>query len=363
MNDPQISALLTSSGRPGFYMRVLQEGDVGAGDEIVRVGQANDRMTIAEINALLYSRNHPHDSARARDALDELAPGWRQSFDALLHQAGSGNAGLAPPEAGHPATSGFRSSDGLDDRSRRQGRALADPAERRSAAAGGGTPGSVRGPAASRPCPLYRSYSLSGPASTDRYRISVKLEPHGAAGAYLRDRVRVGDMLGVSSPRGSFVLETGTRPVVLISAGIGATPVLAMLYALVAARSTRQVVWVHGARDGDHHPFAAETRRLVGALAHGRSCVCYSQPRSSDKLGEDFDADGHVSRATLDSSACRRMQTSTSAGPALHDGHQGGLASLGIATRADSRRTLHRQRAVDARRRRCRDASAASPER
>ena len=82
--------------------------------------------------------------------------------------------------------------------------------------------------------PLFRSYSLSGPPSTERYRISVKIEPNGAAGTYLRDHVRVGDALDVSSPRGSFILQSGERPVVLLSAGIGATPVLAMLHALAA---------------------------------------------------------------------------------------------------------------------------------
>src|SRR5205823_6591743 len=97
--------------------------------------------------------------------------------------------------------------------------------------------------------PLFRSYSLSGPLSTERYRISVKIEPNGAAGTYLRKHVRVGDVLDVSSPRGSFILQSGERPVMLLSAGIGATPVLAMLYALAAARSTRQVLWLHTARD------------------------------------------------------------------------------------------------------------------
>src|SRR5262249_13305365 len=109
--------------------------------------------------------------------------------------------------------------------------------------------------------PLFRSYSLSGPPSTERYRISVKVEPHGAAGTYLRDHVRVGNALDISAPRGSFVLQPGEQPVVLLSAGIGATPVLAMLHALATARSTRRVWWLHGARDRRHHPFVEEVRR------------------------------------------------------------------------------------------------------
>jgi ferredoxin-NADP reductase len=108
------------------------------------------------------------------------------------------------------------------------------------------------------------------------------------------------DALDVSSPRGSFILQPGERPVVLLSAGIGATPVVAMLYSLAAARSTRQVLWLHAARDGEHHPFAVEVRHLMLALTHGRSYVCYSRPGARDKIGNDFDAAGHLSRSVLD---------------------------------------------------------------
>jgi ferredoxin-NADP reductase len=148
--------------------------------------------------------------------------------------------------------------------------------------------------------PLFRSYSLSGPLSTERYRISVKIEPNGAAGTYVRDQVLVGDALDVSLPRGSFILQSGERPVVLLSAGIGATPVLAMLHALSTAHSTREILWLHAARDGQHHPFAAEVRGLMPTLTHGRSFVCYSKPDSSDKIGQDFNAPGHLSRSVFD---------------------------------------------------------------
>ena len=173
--------------------------------------------------------------------------------------------------------------------------------------------------------PLFRSYSLSGPLSTDRYRISVKIEPNGAAGTYLREHVRAGDVLDVSSPRGSFVLQSGERPVVLLSAGIGATPVLAMLHALAAARSTRQVLWMHAARDRQHHPFAAEVRRLMRALPHGRSYVCYSRPGSSDRMGEDFDAAGRLSRSVFDEGRRAARGGCLSLRPdSVHGGHERG---------------------------------------
>jgi ferredoxin-NADP reductase len=298
--------LLTSSGRPGFYFRVIQEGEVGAGDEIVKVGEARERMTVAATNALLYSPNHARDRLERALRIEALSPGWRTSFEALLQSqltgAGSGNAGLAPPSAAHPAAPGFwplavtainresadvisltmQSAVGQPLRPALPGQYVVVRLQRRPS-----------GP------PLFRSYSLSGPLSTERYRISVKIEPNGAAGTYLQEHVRVGDALDVSSPRGSFILQSGERPVVLLSAGIGATPVLAILHALAAAHSARQVFWLHAARDGQHHPFAAEVRRLMLALICGRSYVCYSRPGSRDKVGEDFDATGHLSRSVF----------------------------------------------------------------
>jgi len=170
-------------------------------------------------------------------------------------------------------------------------------------------------PAAGGP-PLFRSYSLSGPQSAERYRISVKIEPNGTAGSYLRDHVRVGDALDVSAPRGSFVLEPGERPVVLVSAGIGATPVLSMLHALAAGHSTRNVLWLHGARDREHHAFAAEVSRVMPALANGRSYVCYSRPGPHDKMPDDFDASGHLSRSIFDSVGIPRDADAYLCGPA-----------------------------------------------
>jgi ferredoxin-NADP reductase/MOSC domain-containing protein YiiM len=303
MNEPRMPALLTSSGRPGFYFRVLQEGEVGAGDEIAKVGEAKERMTVAEINALLYSPDHARDRVERALRIEALSPGWRGSFEALLRSETSGNAGLMPEAAAHPAAPGFlpltvtaidqESADVLS-------LTMQSPDDQPLPAAMPGQYLVVRlQPSAGGP-PLFRSYSLSGPLSTERYRISVKIEPNGTVGTYVRDHVRVGNALDSSSPRGSFVLQSGARPVVLLSAGIGATPVLAMLYALAAGRSTRQVLWLHATRDGEHHPFAAEVRSLMLSLAHSRTYVCYSRPDPRDKIGENFDATGHLSRSILE---------------------------------------------------------------
>jgi len=307
MSEPRMASLLTSSGRPGFYFRVLGEGEVGAGDEIVKAGEGQERMTVAEINALLYLPDHPRDGLERALRIDALSQGWRGSFEALLRsqQEGTetGNAGLAPVAAAHPASPGFQSLivSAID----RESRVVLSFAM--ESADGHPLPMALPGqyvvlrlkPSAGGPT-LFRSYSLSGPLSSERYRISVKIEPNGAAGNYLQEHLRVGDRLDVSAPRGSFVLQPGERPIVLLSAGIGATPVLAMLHALAAAGSTRQVLWLYTARDGQHHPFAGEVHRLLGALTNGHSYVCYTRPDSSDKPGENFNAAGRFSQSAFD---------------------------------------------------------------
>src|SRR5258707_334740 len=108
MNEPRMPALLTSSRRPGFYFRVLQEGKVGADDEIVKVGEAKEPMTVAKINTLLYSPDHARDLLERALRIEALSPGWRGSFEALLQRPSNGNAGLVPEAAAHPAAAGFR---------------------------------------------------------------------------------------------------------------------------------------------------------------------------------------------------------------------------------------------------------------
>jgi ferredoxin-NADP reductase len=133
-------------------------------------------------------------------------------------------------------------------------------------------------------------------------------------------------------PRGSFILQPGERPVVLLSAGIGATPVLAMLYALAAARSKRQVLWLYATRDQEHHRFAAEVRRLTLALTHGRSYVCYSKPGSGNKMGKDFDATGHLSRSVFDAAGVPREADVYLCGPNRFMAEmKEALATLGVA--------------------------------
>jgi ferredoxin-NADP reductase len=118
---------------------------------------------------------------------------------------------------------------------------------------------------------------------------------------------------------------------VLLSAGIGATPVLAMLESLAAAGSSREVWWLYGARNRESHPFALDVRRLIAALPRGRSHVSYSRPTAGDELGQDYDAAGRLDVATLDALAVPRDGDFYLCGPSgfLRD-LAAGLAARGV---------------------------------
>src|SRR3954470_17569717 len=265
MDDPRIPALLVSHRRPGFYFRVLEEGDVQAGDEIVKLASGPEQMTVAEVDALLYLPGHTRQHLLRALRIPALSPGWQASFRALLEgEAGSGNAGLittSPP----PAWPGFRSLDvtaitGESDSviSIR----LEDPDGAPLPPARPGQYLTVRIQPGGEQRSLLRNYSLSGPPDAGYYRIRVKREHDGAVSGYLHSRLAVGDRLDVAAPRGTFTLDGTAAPVLLLSAGIGVTPVLSMLHALAAEGSARQVWWLHGARSGREHAFAAEAAAL-----------------------------------------------------------------------------------------------------
>ncbi|WP_422741960.1 MOSC domain-containing protein [Mycobacterium sp. WMMD1722] len=268
LQEPRMPILLVAHRRPGFYLRVITEGHVTAGDDIERTRRGRHELSVAEIDALLYLPGR--DDARMRDAVDipALSPGWVQSFRELL---------AAPPDD-IPAWSGFRP---LRVRATRHETADILSIELESddgnplppARPGQYLPIRVAG--AADPAPL-RSYSLSGDPAGGRYRISVKRDQHGAVSRWLHTSLATGAVLDAAAPRGDFVLLDDVRPVVLISAGVGATPVLAMLHRLAAQRSQRKVLWIHTTRDHESHAFAAEVEALIAALPDAAAHTVYT---------------------------------------------------------------------------------------
>ncbi len=294
MDDPAMPSLVVAHHRPGFYLRVLEEGPVEAGQEIVKVAEGPERLSVADVDGLLYLPGRSPALLERALRIPALSEGWRGSFRELLAAAGE----VAAP----PAWTGFRplTVAAIHRESATISSFLLAPvgedAPRPAAAAGQYLSVRVRlepaGPA------LVRSYSMSAPADERGYRISVKRE--GAVSRHLHDRVAVDDTLEVAAPRGSFVLREGTRPVVLVSAGVGATPVLAMLHALASEAATRPVWWLHGARNREEHAFAEEVGGLLAALPHAHRLVAYSRPAADERPGAGFDLAGRLDGAALD---------------------------------------------------------------
>ncbi len=304
MAEPAMPALLVSHHRPGFYFRVLEAGDVGAGDEVTKVADGPERITIANIDALLYLPHPLRKELEASLRVPALSQGWKISLKALVEQGASegGNPGLTVSAGPPPAWPGFRPL-----RVTRVDRESADVVSLSFEQPDGSSlpaalPGQflvlrlrtgLDGPN------LLRNYSMSGMPGAHSYRISVKREVNGAVSSFLHDSVHPGGVLDVSAPRGGFTLRAGDVPVVLLSAGIGATPVLAMLHSLSSAESRREVWWLYGARNRAEHPFAKESRGLLQTLERGRSHIVYSKPDSSDERGVDFDSIGHLNTPLL----------------------------------------------------------------
>jgi ferredoxin-NADP reductase/MOSC domain-containing protein YiiM/ferredoxin len=295
MNEPTMPALVVSHHRPGFYLRVLEEGVVAAGDEIVKIAQGPGAMTVAEIDALLYLPGRSAENLSRALRVPALSAGWRDSFQRLLDAENNKSERMAP------AWSGFRQLRVVRIEHESisvisiyleapDGSKLPVPRAGQYIVVRLNQPGGT---------PILRSYSLSGDPESGVYRISVKKEVNGAGSGFIHSLVKTGQLLDVSAPTGVFTLAPGDGPVVLVSAGIGVTPVLAMLHALKSASSAREVWWLCGARSGQEHPFARESRELLQSIKQHRSFVVYSRPASGDEIGRDYDVHGHLSKATL----------------------------------------------------------------
>jgi ferredoxin-NADP reductase/MOSC domain-containing protein YiiM len=304
MNNAQMPALLVSHKRPGFYLRVIEEGGVAAGDEIVKVADGPEQVTVAEIDALLYLPGHSRELLKRAIQIPPLSEGWKASLAALLSADGqSGNAGLVPASP-PPAWSGFRplrvaaiQRESVD--------VLSFILESQN---GNPLPPCLAGqflvfrlePEANS-ASILRSYSISGTEVPGTYRVSVK-RSDGEGSRYFHERTHAGDVLQVSAPRGSFTLSKSVNPIVLLSAGIGVTPVLSMLHSLSSTASTlsREIWWCYGARNGQEHPFAAEVQTLLRKFHNTHSLIAYSQPRDDDRQGDDYDVQGRLNPSLIE---------------------------------------------------------------
>lgn len=182
---------------------------------------------------------------------------------------------------------------------------------------------------------VLRHYSLSGdPQNLSHYRISVKREPSAGPGLpvglssnYLHDHVDAGSVLQADGPRGDFVLDHDSdRPVVLLSGGVGLTPMVAMFHAL--SRSDRRTLFLHACENGDVHALRDEVEQIAARRLGLSTHVVYRTPRESDQ----YDSAGIVTRDLLQRLLCLDDYQVYLCGPApFMQAMYGTLRGLGVA--------------------------------
>ncbi|HEY1919069.1 MAG TPA: MOSC and FAD-binding oxidoreductase domain-containing protein [Streptosporangiaceae bacterium] len=299
LGEPDMPSLLVSHHRPGFYMRVITEGRIQAGDQIIKTKTGPGALSVADTDALLYLPHRDPAKLRLATQIPALSPGWLQSFRELTASGGAG-PDVAPPVGSEPAWGGFRPlrvTEVVAESDSVSSIYLTAADGTRLPSAQPGQYLTLRVSAAGQPAPV-RSYSLSTGTGAGTYRISVKSEPHGLVSSYLDHNVQPGADLDVAAPRGDFTLDAGTEPVLLISAGIGLTPVLAMLHELADTHSARDTWWLHGARGPREHPLAGETHTLLTSLPHAHEHIFYSAATAAERARVHATA-GHLSKESL----------------------------------------------------------------
>lgn len=289
LDEPRMPALLTGHGRPGFYLRVVQEGEVGAGDGIEVLHRDPRGMSVRRVSDLLYTAARDESALRAALEIPALSEGWRWSFRQLLDGGGGpGNPGLALQPADRPAYTGFRdftvtrvAHESLDVVSIHL--APADGSAAPTWLPGQYVPVRLRDEEGT----VVRSYSLSVAAGPE-LRISVKREGRGSA---LVHALAVRSAVEVGAPRGGLGFDpAGAEPVVLISAGIGVTPLLACLLAQAAVRPQRRLVWVQVARSPAERSLGPETDAALAVMPAAVRHLRYTAPGAAG-LG---DGDGRL---------------------------------------------------------------------
>lgn len=293
------------TGRVGFFCKVLEPGQVRTGDNIELVQRGHDSITVAALANVLH-RDEPDgfelDPMLASDVLPVLVRAKLTKLAARMaarQQSWSGDRFLVVRSRDQHGTEVVTFE-------------LAAPDGERLPEFQAGQFLTLAMSVDGVDKPVVRTYTVAG-RSTDGlgYRIAVKREPApigsvdvepGLASGYLHDSVGVGTLLLARAPRGRFVVVPGHRPVVLVSAGIGITPMMAMHEELAAAGSSeqREVFFVHSARSSRERAFTKHVQKLVATHSRFHSHLLFSRPQPQDELGKDFDAVGRLSPDVLE---------------------------------------------------------------
>lgn len=289
---PELPALLVSHRRPGFYLRVITEGEVRAGDLIRKTRSGHHQLSVAAVDALLYLPDRNPATLRKAVEVTALSPGWQRSFRDLLDGDLAAATVAGPTTADtEPAWTGFRAmtvTQVVQETATVSSYYLQDDTPHEQARPGQYV--TVRLHDRPGEGPLIRNYSISAQLSPDSYRITVRRDDLGRAGRFLHDQVRVGSTVDVAAPRGDFVLRPDDTPVILASAGVGVTPLIAMLRQLSQADHEGPVWWLHIARSPAEHVLAGEAERLLERLPNSHRAIFYTRP------GKGSDAAAYLGR-------------------------------------------------------------------
>ena len=306
-----------ASGRLGFYFRVVTEGDIAAGDEVLLIERAKDSLPVVEITRLYARDKDDLDGLQRMVRVAALPEDWRDYFKEQIQRIGTSGR---RPVVQRPAWTGFRPFI-LQQKLREtedvssfhlvpeDGQPLPPYSPGQFLTVRLAIPGVAR--------PVVRSYSLSDTARSDHYRLTIRRigsrsgEPQvkaGLASSHFHDRLAVGDQIEVKAPAGIFTIDARQqdRPVVLFAGGIGITPLFSMLTGIAAAAAPRQTWLLYGVRDDHDYVMRTELETIARTHANIHLRVFYSRPaRAIDGLGIQA---GHIDldalKRLLPSSAC-----------------------------------------------------------
>ena len=302
MDLPGFSQKFLASGRLGFYCRVIQEGEVEAGDFIERIQFGPEKIAVQEFARLYYFDTQNLEKIHRILRIPALPPGWSRAFEKLLETVGKKGKKRKTLKRAWQGFRPFIVSQKVPE-SQSMTSFYLMPEDREP------LPPYMPGqfltfklniPGISRP--VIRTYTLSDcPCHTEYYRITVKREPQPedpeiiSGSNYFHDMVEAGTRLQVAASRGDFFLDPKEEtPVVLLSGGVGMTPMISMLNAIVDSGNKRPVWFVHGTRNGLHHAMSEHMRQIVSEHDNITVHIRYSRPRPEDIQGRDYDSIGHV---------------------------------------------------------------------
>jgi MOSC domain-containing protein YiiM/ferredoxin-NADP reductase len=311
LQDQDMPTRYMRSGHTGFFCKVLQPGEVRAGDSVELVQHGPDGLSLAELATVLHSDEPEPEKLDTILSCSVLPDRIRAKLTRLADRMA---ANAQSWSGDRPLLVSAREQHGSEvvalDLTDADGERLPDFEAGQFLTLVLDVPGVDRR--------VVRTYTIAGRSADGAgYRIAVKREPApsgsvdvppGVASGHLHDNATIGTSVTARAPRGRFVLSPGGAPVVLVSAGIGITPMLAMLEQVAVASppcSTtasaphREVFFVHVARSSRELAFGRHVRDLVAGKPHLHSHLLFSKPRADDLRGRDFDAEGRLTPQKL----------------------------------------------------------------